>query len=152
MTQGFFVSSASGCPSICLAHEDAGASDPPMWISSEPLPLSVYSFDLKADLDSDPAAFDTDDEDALTHSVASLVSLASMDLEGGEPYLPNVDTRYPSRIFPCTQTGCPKSFLTEDAMAVHVQGHGPITFPCTMCGLIYPRQSELLEHQKACLG
>lgn len=152
MAQGFFVSSASSCPSICLAHEDADSSDPPMWISSEPLPISVCTFDLKVDLDSNPVAIDTDDEDALTHSVTSLVSLVSMDLEDGDPYYPNVATRQPSRIFPCTQTGCPKAFLTEDDMAVHLRGHGPITFPCTICGLDYPRQRELFEHQKACPG
>ncbi|KAG9064462.1 hypothetical protein KI688_003652 [Linnemannia hyalina] len=125
-----------------------------MWITSEPLPISVctFEFDHKADLASDPMAIDIDDEDALTHSVASLVSLASMDLEDGDPYLSNVGTRQASEGFTSTDPGCPKSLLMEDDMAVHLHGHRPITFPCTMCGLIYPRQNELIQHQKECLG
>ncbi|KAH7049536.1 hypothetical protein BKA57DRAFT_460253 [Linnemannia elongata] len=150
VTLGLFVPPTFSCPVIYLARKDA--SDPPMWISSEPLPISVCKLDLKADLDSDPIAFDIDDEDEMTRSIASLVSLASLDLEDGEPYLSNVGTRQSLRRFFCTHSDCPKSFLTEDDMALHLQGHGPITFPCAMCGLIYPGQTELVQHQKVCLG
>jgi hypothetical protein len=150
MTQGFFVSSAPSYLNDYILDENTLAS--PMWISFELLSTSVSTYDPTTELDSDPAAFDMDDEDALSISVVSLDSLQSLDADNDDlPMITDVRSQL-SRAFPCTYSGCPNSFVTKADMMMHLQGHGFNAFPCTLCGLVYHKQCDRLQHQKSVHG